>query len=185
MKTILLLFLLVSVGGACSAQKNIVNDSVVKIINGQEIFNALYASADRNNDSLEKWVGSGFLLFKMKLDGDHFTNIQCSQKKHPLLLINLVTEVLKAQQVKTSDTIANGYNFVLHLTYDFNKPNVSLEESLRKIPEIDWNDLLREKPSSFNQLFGIEDTSRAVYGAKCFFLPPITLARKREKPEPY
>ena len=101
----------------------------------------------------------------MKLDKNHFTDIECSEKDSPLLLINLVTAALKARQVKTDNNNFSGYDFVLSVAYDFNSySTMKAEDMLRKTPKIDLSKPFVDKSNAFNQLFKIDASASVVYG---------------------
>jgi hypothetical protein len=155
----------------------------VRITNSPEAFGAIQDSINHNIDSLEKWLGAGLLYFRMKLDREQFTDVECDQKESPLLLIKLVTAALKAQRVETDNNIFSGCDFILPVAYNFytstSSETMKAEELLRKMPKLDLSKPFNDRSSTFNDLFKIEDSSLVVYGVKCFLLPSITLQGRK------
>jgi hypothetical protein len=161
---------------ACSAQTSTTSDSTVKINDWHKIHNAILSSINEHEDSL-RFSGIGTVFFRMKLRNGHFTDIKCSAKE-PSLLISLVTDALKTQEIKMENFHSPNSDFILPVNFIFHLISEAnnVEQLLKLVPKIDVKELL-SKPTvdPFKQLFDISDNSSSVYGVQCIFLPWITL----------
>src|SRR3954471_6663219 len=97
LKNKILIFFIIALNGACFSQESSTITSAFKIINGNDIYNAVYETINQHRDSLEKSVYQGILFFRMEIKNNVFTNIRCSESE-PTLLIDLVSRALKSQQ---------------------------------------------------------------------------------------
>jgi hypothetical protein len=150
------------------------SDARLKIINGKEIYNAIYDSINHHLDSLEKSVPGGILFFRMELKSNGFTNIRCSESE-PTFLIDLISGALRPQQVKIENVSFDNYDFLLPVIYNFQMSIPTASELLNKVAKIDLSTLGVPKVTGFKKLFMVDDSS-ALYGVECVFLPWITLS---------
>ena len=169
-----LIFFIIAFNGVCLAQESSKRNAPFKIINGNEIYNAVYDSINHHRDSLEKSVDQGILFFRMELKNNAFINIRCAESE-PTLLINLVSSALRSQQVKIENVSFNNADFLLPVIYNFQISNPTASELLNKVPKIDISSLGVPKATGFKEIFTIDDSS-ALYGVQCVFLPWITLS---------
>jgi hypothetical protein len=162
---------------ACSAQTSNTSESTFKIIDWNKITNAIFSSINEHQDSL-RFSGIGTVFFRMKLRNGHFTDIKCSAEE-PSLLISLVTDALKTQEIKVENFHSPNSDFILPVNFIFQLISEAdnVEQLLKLVPKIDVKELI-SKPTvdPFKQLFDISDISpSSVYGVQCIFLPWITL----------
>lgn len=150
----------------------------VTVINGDQLYKILLDSLYTQRDSLEMWGGQGTVFFRMQLNKTHFENVQSSEKVPPVL-VRIVSNVLRSQEVQVNTKHTGRYYYVLPVRYYFGggKPG-NAGTLISTIPKVDISNLTDKPVNWFNQFFGLEAAEGELKGVPCIFLPWLTVTGK-------
>lgn len=160
-----------------------VNGQTVFPVNSGDALNKLFArEIVYYQDSLTKYIRQvGTIYFKFKIGRDSLPQDISSSERHPSLLVQAVTKILKKAQFQlSSENLMSNMTYVMPLEYyyipDMRSPQTleDLEKQTLHIDLENWRDYIN---LNFNSFFDEKKSGSDLWGISCVILPPVRIKK--------